>query len=159
MVGEVPWTLLSDLAGRVQRDNNGNEWLPVDEMVLKALDAERLRRDRGRTVAEHLCTLSPDLRHHPVILQWLEDLAPMPNADESSVIRFPVRRSCKSALRQREVEFRKSDPSMKQFGTEFRWDAEDMYGYGRAYRVFLTCVASSLLLIQPQEAAQYRSRH
>ncbi len=134
MVGEVPWTLLSDLAGRVQRDNNGNEWLPVDEMVLKALDAERLRRDRGRTVAEHLCTLSPDLRHHPVILQWLEDLAPMPNADESSVIRFPVRRvAANPHCVSERVEFRKSDPSMKQFGTEFRWDAEDMYGYGRAY--------------------------
>ena len=47
MVGGVPWTLLGDLAGRVQRDSNGNEWMPIDEMVLKALDAERLRRERG----------------------------------------------------------------------------------------------------------------
>ncbi len=134
MVGGVPWTLLGDLAGRVQRDSNGNEWLPIDEMVLKALDAERLRRERGRTVAEYLCTLSPDLRHHPVILQWFEDLAPMPNVDESSVARFTVRHvAANPHCVSERVEFRKSDSSMRQLGTEFKWDAEDMYGYGRAY--------------------------
>lgn len=150
MVGGVPWTLLGNLVRRIEIDDAGKEWLPVDRVVQRAIDRERLRRARGRAVAERLCGLSPSLRDDKVIMQWIEDLTPIGDIDASSGMRLPVRRVAADPHHVNErVEFRKNDPSVSKLDTEFKWDAEDMYGYGRAYTTVPDICDFKFVVIDP----------
>ena len=134
MIGEVPWTLIGDVIRRVETDDQGNEWLPADGVVLKALDQERDRRLRCHTIADRLCEIAPDLRQDPVISQWVEGLVQIPVINPTTAERFAVRRIAADPRKVSErIEFRNAAPRGKLLGAGFKWDVEDMYGYGRAY--------------------------
>lgn len=149
LVNGQPWTLTGRLLDRVQVDDAGNEYLPVDATVLRAIEKEQKRRKKNLGVIERLCNADASLQNHPVIVRWIKESqllsGPLPQAGEH----IPVERVAADPAHVNErIEFRKSD-RVKKSGVNFLWDDEDLYGYGRAYMRYPTLLENPITILDP----------
>lgn len=134
MVDGQPWTLTGKLLARVQTDETGAEWLPVDNVVQKAFGAEKERRQRNLAVIARLRAADPGLRHHPVLDRWERDSSPFAVETLREGDRLPVQRVAADPAHVNErIEYAKSEPVKKILGAPIKWSPEDLYGYGRAF--------------------------
>mgnify|MGYP006271991433 CR=1 FL=1 len=78
LVQGAPWTLTGDLPGRIERDADGAEVLPVDDKLLRELRKEQGRRADNRALIAELRQRDPKLAQDPVLLRWAEESAPLP---------------------------------------------------------------------------------
>ena len=134
LVNGEPWTLTGQLLGRLITDNSGSEWLPVDATVLRALQKEQERREKNREIIRKLNNADPDLGSHPVVIRWDRESQPLPKPWPKEGDRIQVQRVVADPAHVNErIEFAKSERVKNILGYDLRWDAEDLYGYGRAY--------------------------
>src|SRR5690606_31872359 len=66
------------LIERVVTLPSGEEVLPVDSVVLRALQKEQERRQKNRATIERLIAAEASLRSHPVVIRWADDSRPLP---------------------------------------------------------------------------------
>ena len=133
LVHGEPWTLTGKLLERIE-SRGGREVLPVDRVVLRALEQEQQRREGNRELIRRLRDERPDLRADPVLARWQEEshLLPMPWPEDGEVL--PTRRIAGDPAHVNErIEFAKLPAIKAILGGELRWAAEDLYAYQRAF--------------------------
>lgn len=123
-VNGVRWVLDDKLIERVVTLPSGEEVLPVDAVVQRALERERQRRSNNRTLIDRLVHDDPALRHDPVIKRWSSENVPIPDHDDIPDT-LPVYRVA-------------ADPDWAN--RRIAWETEkgirttdDKYGYARAF--------------------------
>lgn len=150
LVAGEPWTLTGKLLDRVETDETGAEWLPVDKVVQKAFEAEKERRRRNLAVIERLRAGDPGLRHHPVLDRWERESRPFAVETLREGDRLPVQRVAADPAHVNErIEFAKSEPVKKILGSPIKWSPEDLYGYGRAFERHPEPAAQPLTVLDP----------
>ncbi|WP_027363590.1 DUF1156 domain-containing protein [Desulfotruncus alcoholivorax] len=150
MVNGEPWTLTGKVLEYIQTDKTGSEWLICDDSVLKLLEKEQQRRDNNLKVIKKLCDADQGLCKHPVIVRWTRDSQPLPKPWPQKGQRIEVRRVAADPSHVNErIEFRKSDRVKKILGDNFKWEAEDLYGYNRAYAHHAQFIGESLTVLDP----------
>jgi len=125
LVNGKPWALEGRLIRRLEVDPDGNEWLPVDSIVLRALRQEQRRRaDNLRTIAE-LKQADPFLAKDPVLRRWEMESTPIPGSLPAEGERIPIIRcSGDPYWAKQRIEWEDNHG----FRTK-----EDKYGYARAF--------------------------
>ena len=123
-VNGVRWVLDDKLIERVVTLPSGEEVLPVDAVVQRALERERQRRSSNRTLIDRLVHDDPALRHDPVIKRWSSENVLIPDHDDIPDT-LPVFRVA-------------ADPDWAN--RRIAWEnekgirtADDKYGYARAF--------------------------
>lgn len=134
LVNGEPWTLTQEIINRIKTGENGSEWLPVDDVVLRALEKEQERRRKNRNIIQKLCGADPGLGIHPVITRWLHESQPMPRPWPREGERLEVQRVAADPAHANErIEFAKTEKVRRILSSALKWDVQDLYGYGRAY--------------------------
>jgi len=133
-INGVEWTLIGKLLDKIKKNENDQEVLPVDSSVLALLEKENERRRKNRLVIKNLKSTDSSLANEIILTQWEKDSieipAPFPAIGTTlSVIIV----SANPAQVNERIQFAKL-PGIKQIlGKELKWDAEDLYGYKRAF--------------------------
>jgi len=133
-INGVEWTLTGRLLDKIKKNENDQEVLPVDTSVLALLEKENERRRKNRLVIKNLKSTDSSLANEIILTQWEKDSieipAPFPAIGTTlSVIIV----SANPAQVNERIQFAKL-PGIKQIlGKELKWDAEDLYGYKRAF--------------------------
>lgn len=134
LVNGEPWVLTGRLLDRVKTGKDGSQWLTVDDVIIRALDKEQQRRDKNRKVIQRLCDADASLSNHPVIVRWSRESQPLPEPWPEKSERIPVQRVAADPAHVNErIAFAKSEHVKSLLGSVLKWDAEDLYGYSRAY--------------------------
>ncbi|TEB09086.1 DUF1156 domain-containing protein [Pelotomaculum propionicicum] len=150
LINGEPWTLTGQILGRVITDESGAEWLPVDDKVLRAMEKEQERRDKNREIIQKLIDADPGLSSHPVTVRWGRESQPLPKPRPKEGDRIQVRRVAADPAHVNErIEFAKSERVKSILGSVLKWDAEDLYAYGRAYAHDPSSVAEALTVLDP----------
>jgi adenine-specific DNA methylase len=125
LVNGQPWTLTGGLLGLVRSDDDGEGFLPVDDRVLRSLQAEENRRAENRELILKLQAEDLGLANDPVVIRWISESQPLPRPWPEEGVNLSVQR----------VE---GDPAWAK--ERIAWEAsrrlrtsEDKYGYSRAY--------------------------
>jgi len=140
LVRGEPWTITDKLLDRIE-SRNGAEVLPVDAVVLRALDREQARRDENRTLIAELRGKSADLAADPVLERWGQENKPLPmpwpnEGDALPVIRVPA----DPAWANERIAFEDSNKVRTP---------EDKYLYPRAYSHIVPWNRSGLTVLDP----------
>ena len=78
LVQGEPWTLDAALMARVRCEASGVEVLPVDAVVLRALQKEDERRANNRELIARMIEKDSTLAADPVLVRWSEESKPLP---------------------------------------------------------------------------------
>jgi putative DNA methylase len=78
LVEGEPWTLDGALQARITHDASGAEVLPVDTVVLLALQREDDRRADNRDLIAQIIEKDATLAVDPVLTRWAEESKPLP---------------------------------------------------------------------------------
>lgn len=134
MVEDVEWVLTGALAEEIVKDDDGTEWLPITEKVIKALDKEQTRRAKNRGIIATIIHKDPTLGNHPVVTRWHRESVPLPEPWPTEQDRLEIKRVAADPAHVNErIAFAKSEKVKQIVGSELKWDLEDLYGYNRAY--------------------------
>lgn len=134
IVNGEPWTLVGRILNLITTDKSGSEWLPVDNTVIRALEKEQERREKNRKLIRELCNADHGLSSHPVIVRWAQESRQIPKPLPKDGDRIQVQRIPADPAHVNErIEFRKLERVSNILGEGFKWDAEDLYAYNRAY--------------------------
>lgn len=142
------WTLNSKLRERIKKDIN--EYLLVDDVVLRALEKEQERRNDNRKVIESLINYDQTLKQHPLLVRWADeskklDMPWPPRGQKLSITRV----AADPAHINERIEFAKSDRIKNILGEILKWDEEDLYGYSRAYEHHPIPSEEKLVVLDP----------
>ncbi|KAF1085138.1 DNA methylase [Sporotomaculum syntrophicum] len=150
MVNGVPWTLTGRLLEQVEVNDSGYQRLPVDSFVLRALEKEQQRREKNRQVIQRICDADPALINHPVIMRWQQDSQQLPEPLPLEGSNLEVNRVAADPAHVNErIEFAKSDRVKCILGKQIKWDAEDLYGYIRAYSRNPVTMDNTITVLDP----------
>jgi adenine-specific DNA methylase len=147
--GEV-WVLTGDLSRRIRRLENGAEVLPVDAFVLRRFEREQIRRERCRFAAAELERADATVGNDLVLLGWKRDCRRLPSqwVREGTELAVERRPGDPSLVAQR-IEFAESKAVRAAHGGVLKWDAEDLYGYERAFTNSVSGEPSRLVILDP----------
>lgn len=150
LVNGEQWTLTGRLLERVETDDDGKEWLLVNNVILRALEREQNRRSKNLEIIQELCDKDPELSNHPVIARWKEESRLFPNPLPKNGDRIPVQRvTADPAHINERIKFRKLERIQNITGNKFKWDNEDLYGYGRAFVHCPSITTEPLTILDP----------
>lgn len=140
LVHGEPWTITDKLLDRIE-SRNCAEVLPVDAVVLRALDREQARRDNNRALIAELRGKSADLAADPVLERWSRENKPLPmpwpnEGDALPVIRVPA----DPAWANERIAFEDANKIRTP---------EDKYLYPRAYSHIVPWKPSGLTVLDP----------
>ncbi len=134
LVNGEPRTLTGEVASWVQKTAQGAEFLRVDSKVLRRLQKEQARRAGCRELIARLKQADPALARDPVLVRWEEESRPLPEPLPREGETLPVRRVMGDPAHVNErIAFAKRADVKAVLGRAIQWDAEDLYGYGRAF--------------------------
>jgi adenine-specific DNA methylase len=149
-IGDDSWVLTGKILGRVRQTENGREILPVDDMVLHWFENEQARRAKCRAIAADLARGDATLAADPVLLQWERDCRPLAGQWVRQDTELTVEhRAGNPALIVERIEFAKSKPANYVLGRVLKWDAEDLYGYERAFTNSADGKPNELVVLDP----------
>jgi adenine-specific DNA methylase len=149
-IGGETWMLTGNILGRIRQGEDGSEVLPVDDAVLRWFENEQIRRTLCRTIAAELARGDASLATDPVLLQWQRDCRPLAGQCVRKDTELTVeRRAADPALAVERIEFAKSKAVGALLGRVLQWDAEDLYGYERAFTNSTDVEPSGLVVLDP----------
>lgn len=131
-LGSQHWVIVGKLLERLEKTADG-ERLKVDPMVLRAFDSEQERREESLQQIAQLKAQSPELTRHPVLLRWEADSRPLGQIHAGQWLTVERIMADPAHVNER-IEFAKLPEVKAILGKEIKWDAEDLYGYARAYQ-------------------------
>jgi putative DNA methylase len=76
-IGGDHWVLSGDLAARIRRNDDGAEFLPVDDFVLRRFEREQQRRAANRKLISELEGKEPVLASNAVLQRWKSGCRPL----------------------------------------------------------------------------------
>jgi putative DNA methylase len=144
------WVLTGKILGRVRRDQDGSEKLPVDDAVLHCFENEQARRAKCRAIAANVRCADAAFASDPVLTQWEHDSRPLPDhcLREGTDLVVELRSGDPALVAQR-IEFAKSKPVTAALGRVLKWDAEDLYAYERAFAGSADGQPNELVVLDP----------
>jgi putative DNA methylase len=149
-LGGETWLLTGNILNRIRRKEDGKEVLPVDAVVLRRFDKEQARRAKARTVAAELESADVTLGNDPALLRWKRDCRPLPSQRVREGTELSVeRRPGDPALIAERIEFAKSKTVRIARGGVLKWDAENLYGYERAFINSASGEPNELVVLDP----------
>jgi hypothetical protein len=149
-IGDETWVLTGNILDRIRRADDGTEVLPVDAVVLRRFDKEQARRAKARTVAAELERADATLGNDPILLRWKRDCRSLPSQWVRQGTELTVdRRPGDPALITERIEFAKSKAVKAAHGKILNWDAEDLYGYERAFTNSIDGEPNELVVLDP----------
>jgi putative DNA methylase len=144
------WTLTGRLLARIGTDSKGKERLPINNVILRALKREQDRRNKNLKIIHALCEKDPVLSAHPVIVRWKKESQPFPNPLPQIDDCLQVQRvTADPAHTNERIRFRKSEHIQYITENKFKWDNEDLYGYGRAFVHHPNVALEPLTILDP----------
>jgi putative DNA methylase len=150
LVQEEPWTLDAALTARVMGEASGAEILPVDAVVLRALQKEDERRANNHALIARMIERDPTLAADPVLVCWSEESRPLPQSWPTEGELLPVRRVMGDPAHvNARIAFSRSQPVKAAVGREIKWAPEDLYGYSRAFTNNPSVFPTGLTVLDP----------
>jgi len=141
LVNGETWTLTGKLILRLQHDKSGNEILPIDAVVLRALKMEDERRTENRKLIETLKAKDSSLANDPVLLRWEKESQPLPRPLPETGDALKVHRVM-------------GDPAWAK--ERIAWEnahklrtSDNKYGYGRAYATIKNFKQKEIKVLDP----------
>jgi putative DNA methylase len=139
MVGDVPWTLTGKLLDRIEVDEEGREWLPLDGVVIRAMAAEQQSRNEQRGLIDDLMRRDPSLAASPILRKWRVESRDLPLAT--------------AATEPLTVERATADPAwfagLLALAREYNIRVPNLYGYDRAHRRSPTRTSDPKVVLDP----------
>jgi adenine-specific DNA methylase len=139
LVHGEPWTLTGKLLERIE-SRAGREVLPVDRVVLRALEQEQSARAENRAQIESLKAGNPDLARDPLLDIW---------EDESRQLPMPWPAQGDSLMLQRMP----ADPAwfkgLMEIAAAHGVRVPNLYGYDRAYAAPVPYTPSDFTILDP----------
>jgi adenine-specific DNA methylase len=149
-IGGAKWVLTGDLLDRIRHNADGIEVLPVNAFVLRRFEKERQRRAKALLTAEHIERVDPSLASHSVLTRWKRDSQPLLNQWVREGYELAVeRRAGDPALVSERIDFAKSKAVRDAKRGVLTWDAEDLYGYDRAFTDSADGPPNELVVLDP----------
>ncbi|TCT21964.1 DUF1156 domain-containing protein [Thiobaca trueperi] len=149
LVNGAPWTLTGDLSGRVVCADE-SEALAVDDRILKALREEQVRRTTNRALIERIRERDPALAKDPLLACWADESQALPEPLPERGERLAVRRAMGNPAQVNErLAFARLPAVRQALGQALKWDAEDLYGYGRAFTTPTRPQPTGLTVLDP----------
>jgi len=150
LVGDVEWVLVGAIKSEIEVEPDGQEWLPLNDKVVKALKKEQDRREKNRQVIKTINDADPVLGKHPIIIRWQQESIPLPEPWPAVLGRFEVKRVTADPAHVNErIGFAKGDSIKRIIDGELKWDSEDLYGYDRAYMNYPEICDQQLTILDP----------
>lgn len=140
IVAGAAWTLPEEVAARVQ-EVGGSKVLPVTPPVVRAFEAERVRRAANLELMAELLLKHPDLDGHSTFQRWRQECQPFAQVMLFEGTELPV-------------QVVMGDPAWAKeriaFEKEYKIRTpEDKYGYSRAYASEKPYRPSGLTILDP----------
>ncbi|MEA3641827.1 MAG: DUF1156 domain-containing protein [Lamprobacter sp.] len=137
LLGDKRWTLTNETITKrlVRDDSDAHLWLlPIDQTVLSAIENERDRREKCRSMIAKLEAAGPNYADDPVVKAWKAEVQELPSIplEPGNVIQV-VKATADPAGVKEKIAFAKRDDIKTLLGAALRWDDEDSYGYSRAF--------------------------
>lgn len=135
LIGGQQWTLVGKNIELIEKEKN-REYIPFSNKFLKALAKEKERRALVRSRLTKLVEEDPSFKEDRIVKRWYEEnldiaysVTPMSGRDRFEVVTVPA----DPAHINERIDFKDSEAVKSILGESFSIDAEDMYGYNRAY--------------------------
>ena len=139
-VGDRRWTLVGKNLDLIEKEN-GQEFIPYSEKFFKAFIKEKERRKGVRDNLERLIKEDPSFNDNYIVKRWYKENLDIPYSvdfmlgnKKFDVVIVPA----DPAHINERIDFKDSESVKSILGESFSIDAEDMYGYGRAYASEIT---------------------
>jgi putative DNA methylase len=126
MVNGEPWTLEDKLLKRIYVDDDGREWLPVDQVVQRALQNEIARRSANLKMIAEL-KQDPVKARDPVLQRWEKESQPFHGDLPQIGTKLPIQRCAADPHWAKE---RITWENQNKIRTK-----ENKYGYPRAFSI------------------------
>jgi putative DNA methylase len=134
LVQGEPWTLGAALIARIRCEASGAEVLPVDTVVLRALQKENERRANNRELIARTIEKDSTLAADSVLVRWSEESKSLPQSWPTEGELLPVWRVMGDPAHvNARIAFVRSEAVKAAVGREIKWTPEDLYGYSRAF--------------------------
>jgi adenine-specific DNA methylase len=141
------WVLTGKLLERIEKSGS-IESLKVDAVVLRAFDKEVARRAKNLDTIAQLKQHSTELANNPVLQRWEQESQYLGQLHSGEVLSVKRVMGDPSHINER-IEFAKSNGVKDALGSTIKWDAEDLYAYGRAFQNDHVSLPSSLTVLDP----------
>ena len=135
IIGGQYWTLVGKNLELVEKQKD-REYIPFSDKFLKALAKEKERRAAVRSLLTKLTEEDPSFKEDRIVKRWYEEnldiaysVTPMSGCERFEVVTVPA----DPAHINERIDFKDSEAVKSILGESFSIDAEDMYGYNRAY--------------------------
>lgn len=140
LVNGQPWILTGNLLELIKRGRNGEEFLLVDDRVLRQMQAEEKRRAGNRELVEQLKAKEPSLVADPILSRWQKQTEPLPKQwpQEGESLRV-------SRLTGDPAWFK----SLMELAQEAGIRVPNLYGYERAFVSSPRCESTGLTVLDP----------
>ena len=140
-IGGDVWILGKDLIGRIRRDENSAEVLPVDAFVLRRFEREQSRRATNLEIAADLERKDPTLAGDPVLQRWKAECRPLAGQWVRNGVELRV------GIRPADRDF--ANARIELENAHGIRTPEDKYGYGRAFAAAPVLPSRPLVLLDP----------
>jgi hypothetical protein len=128
------WTLTGKVLDKVKTDDDGNEFLRVDDKLIGLLEKENERREGNLDTICRLKAADPALAADPVPARWEAESQPIMRPWPAEGWRLNIAGVPADPAHVNErIAFARSDRVKEILGNEIKWDPEDLYGYARAF--------------------------
>lgn len=148
LIGENRWTLVGKNLDLIESDDH-QEYIPLSQAFNKALDKENERRSKMRNKLNRLADEDPQLLDSPVWISWKNDNEPI---QINNLVRNKFNVETVVALPadvNDRIAFASSDFVKDVLGEVIRLDAEDRYGYDRAYTALRPNIGKDICVLDP----------
>ena len=135
LIGDRAWTIVGKNLELVEKDG-GEEYIPYSGKFVKALEKENIRRKKVRDTLTRLIKEDPSLSDNLIVRRW--------NAENESIQLSAVMMSAHNRFKvvtvpadpahiNERIDFAEDPTTVSILGEKITIDAEDLYGYVRAY--------------------------
>ena len=146
-LGGQSWVIAGKLLERAEQAGSGKR-LKVDKVVLRAFEQEQERRVQALQTVRLLKTGDSELANHPVLVRWEQELRALGQIHDDEWLSLTAEMADPAHVGER-IEFAKLEQVKAILGDIIKWDAEDLYGYSRAYQNEHTPKPSQLTVLDP----------
>jgi len=144
------WTLVGKNLEFIEVDEHGREYISINSDVLKALRKENERRARNREIIKTLLSADASFEKDELVARWANESRELSESTlQIGNYLEVVTVAADPAHVNERIAFASSAKVKQILGSEIRWDAEDLYGYGRAYETHAIFAHEPMTILDP----------
>ena len=141
------WILIGKIEEKIEMSGE-IELLTVDTAVIKFFEKEQIRRSKNSEQISKLKAYSKELSNNDILLRWEKESQPLPQIHVGE--HLPVKRIPGDPAHTNErIEFSGRTDVKAVLNGAIKWEPEDLYGYGRAYKTDHSALPTKLTVLDP----------